>query len=231
MTVRKKDITGQKFGSLTAISHDHVGSNHQAFWQYHCACGKLHIARANTVAHASRKGDPELPSCGCVEMARKTRHGFRQAKKTHPAYRVWRGMLSRCYDPNTPGFRWYGAVGVTVCDEWRTDPEAFIRWSLGSGWSKGLHIDKDILCDAKGIHPHTYSPETCQWVSAKVNVGHATNRTNHGKHPNVKLSQEQVDDILHLYQNQHKTGVELAAQYGVANTTVYRILKLAKEAA
>lgn len=230
MAGKKKDITGQTFGSLTAIAFDHMGSNHMSFWQYRCKCGNLHIARANTIAHQSKKGDPEIPSCGCVELARKTRHGFRKAKDTHPAYRAYRGMMSRCYDTNCPEYGWYGAKGVTVCDEWKENPEAFVRWSLENGWAKGLHIDKDILSEAKGIHPHIYSPETCQWVDARKNVGFATNRSNYGKHPNVKLSQEQVDEILAAYKSGHAKGPELARHYGVDHSTIYRLIKLAEGA-
>ena len=231
MAGKKKDITGQTFGSLTAIAFDHMGTNHMSFWQYRCKCGNTHIARANTIAHQSRKGDPEIPSCGCVELARKTKHGFRKANNTHPAYRAYRGMMSRCYDPNCPEYGWYGAIGVTVCDGWKGNPEAFVKWSLENGWAKGLHIDKDILSDAKGIHPHIYSPETCQWVDARTNVGFATNRSNYGKHPNVKLSQEQVDEILAAYHSGQANGPELARQYGVDHSTIYRLIKLAEGAA
>ena len=231
MAGKKKDITGQTFGSLTAIAFDHMGANHMSFWQYRCKCGNTHIARANTIAHQTKKGDPEIPSCGCVELARKTKHGFRKAKDTHPAYRAYRGMMSRCYDTNCPDYRWYGALGVTVCDEWKDNPEAFVKWSLENGWAKGLHIDKDILSNAKGIHPHIYSPETCQWVDARTNVGFATNRSNYGKHPNVKLSQEQVDEILIAYKSGHAKGPELARHYGVNTSTIYRLIKLAEEAA
>ena len=34
---------------------------------------------------------------------------------------IWKGMLSRCNDPNQPNFKSYGARGATVCDRW--DPK------------------------------------------------------------------------------------------------------------
>lgn len=232
MAVRIKDISGIRFGSLTAVEYSHSNKNGLAFWVYRCVCGKEHTARANTVTYDSqRKGDPELPSCGCVELKRKTKHGFRKVKNTHPAYRAYRGMMSRCYNPNDQGYEWYGAVGVGVCDQWKDNPEAFVQWSIENGWAKGLHIDKDILCKAKGICPHIYSPETCQWVPAKTNVGAATNRTNYGKHPNVRLSQEEVDELLHKYFSGEQTNQsELARQYGLKNpSSVGRLIKLERE--
>lgn len=231
---RTKDITGIKFGSLTALSFSHLG-NRQAYWNYRCDCGVELITRANTITYLTKKHKlkPQFPSCGCMELAQKTKHGFRKLKDTHPAYRSYRGIMSRCYDTNDTNYKWYGAVGVTICDAWKDNPEAFVKWSIENGWSKGLHIDKDILCDAQGIHPHMYSPKTCQWVTAKVNVGYATNRNNFGKHPNVKLSQESVDEILHLYNSGKITNQsELARMFGVQSpSSIGRLVRLDKEAA
>ena len=231
---RTKDITGIKFGSLTALSFSHTG-NRQAYWNYSCVCGGTVVLRANTISYQAKKHKikPQFPSCGCMELAQKTKHGFRKLKDTHPAYRSYRGIMTRCYDKNDTNYKWYGAVGVTICDEWKDNPESFVKWSIENGWSKGLHIDKDILCDAQGIHPHVYSPQTCQWVTAKVNVGYATNRNNFGKHPNVKLSQESVDEILHLYNSGKITNQsELARMFGVQSpSSIGRLVRLDKEAA
>lgn len=228
---RIKDITGQTFGSLTAIRFVEV-KNRMAYWEYQCTCGKLHVARANTVTHQfTRKNDPELPSCGCVELARKTKHGYRKAKDTHPAYKAFRGMVNRCNNPNVPEYKWYGAVGVTVCDEWIKNPQAFVEWAISNGFQQGLHIDKDILCDKLNIHPHVYSPQTCQWVTAKVNVGYATNRNNFGKHPNVRLSHSQVAEIVHKYFVNGAFVQDLAIEYGVSASGIYPLIRAAKRAA
>lgn len=227
---RVKDITNQTFGSLTAVGFSHK-RNGMAYWVYQCICGKEHTARANTITHqANTKDDPQLPSCGCVELARKTKHGFRKAKDTHPAYRAYRGILNRCYNKNNSGYQWYGAVGVTVCDEWLNNPEAFVKWSISNGWQPDLHIDKDILCEKLGIHPHVYSPETCQWVTAKDNVGFATNRDNFGKHPNIKLSHQDVESLLDLYFSGKVTNKsELSRMFGLSSpSSAARLIQIAE---
>lgn len=227
---RIKDITNQQFGSLTAVSLSHKGANSLAYWNYRCKCGKTHVARANTVAYVAKKAllnnDIEIPSCGCVELSRKTRHGFRKAKDTHPAYRMYKGMMDRCYNPNVSSYKWYGAKGVTVCDEWRNNPAAFVRWAIETGYQPGLHIDKDIKSDALGLDNKEYSPATCQWVTAKENVGYATDRRNYGRHPNVKLSDEQVAEILRLYNEEGLTGTHIAKLYELNSASVYRLIKL-----
>ena len=135
--------------------------------------------------------------------------------------------MSRCYNPNAKDYKRYGALGVTVADCWKDNPEAFVKWSLENGWAKNLHIDKDIKCKAMGIYPHIYSPDTCTWTTAKLNIAEATNRTNYGKHPNVKLSQEEVDEILHLYFSGEVTNQsELARMYGVYPSSIGRLIRL-----
>lgn len=222
---RSKDLTGQTFGSLTAIKPTkQVRTSY--YWQFLCRCGNLHEARGNTVTYIAKKGDKLLPSCGCEELKRKTKHGYRKATNTHPTYRTYRGMLDRCYNPKSTSYQWYGALGVTVCEEWLENPKAFIEWSLENGWEKYLHIDKDILCKEKGINPPIYSPDTCKWVTAKKNVGFATNRTNYGSHPNVRLSQSEVDEILERYNQEDISQSELGRQYGVTSSSISRLVRL-----
>lgn len=67
-------------------------------------------------------------------------------------------MRRRCYDPAFIVYRYYGARGVTVCDEWRTDFEMFQKWAFESGWRRGLTLDR-IDCQ------RGYEPSNCRWVT------------------------------------------------------------------
>jgi hypothetical protein len=40
------------------------------------------------------------------------------APSVHPLYHIWKGMLARCEDPGIPGYAYYGAKGITVCERW-----------------------------------------------------------------------------------------------------------------
>ena len=130
MVGKYKDISGQVFGSLRALKPTHRNNAGLLFWDYECVCGKIHNARANTITYEAKKGRPGLPSCGCEELRRKTKHGFRKVKNTHPAYRAYRGMMTRCYNKNDSGYEWYGAVGVTICDEWKNDFMSLFHYYL-----------------------------------------------------------------------------------------------------
>lgn len=220
-----KDITNQVFGSLTAIKPMY-SKNHMWYWKFKCKCGKEIICRANTITYVAKHSKkPQFPSCGCEELKQKTKHGFRTVKNTHPLYRIYRGMITRCYDPNCPEYKLYGAKGVRVCDEWLNHPEEFCKWGLQNGWFKRSHLDKDILSDKLNIHPHIYSPQTCQFVSCKTNVGYATNRDNYGKHPNIKLSHEEVCQLLDL-RSKGMSGPKLAKMFNINPSSVYKIIRL-----
>jgi hypothetical protein len=41
-------------------------------------------------------------------------------------YRAWRGMKTRCTNPNRPDWKNYGGRGITVCDRWVNSFETFL---------------------------------------------------------------------------------------------------------
>lgn len=231
LSKRAKDLTGQRFGSLVAIKPSHTGHKNTVFWYFKCDCGNDHVARGNTVAHCASKANNAMePSCGCYNLTTVTKHGYRRKAVTHPAYKSWNAMKNRCYNPKDPSYKWYGAKGVTVCDEWLDDPAKFVEWSVANEWEKGLHIDKDIKCSELGISPGIYSPETCQWVTAKTNVGYATNRDNHGSHPNVKLSHQQLTEFFDSYFNSDKPNIaEICRNAGISYSWGYQMIRNERE--
>lgn len=58
-----------------------------------------------------------------------------------PLYNVWKTMRQRCRNINSTDYKWYGAVGIDICDEWE-DFREFRDWSLKNGYSIGLTIDR-----------------------------------------------------------------------------------------
>jgi hypothetical protein len=70
-------------------------------------------------------------------------------------------MKNRCNNPNTWAYDFYGANGVTVCDDWNDDPKAFYDWAVSHGYADNLTLDR--IDGTKG-----YFPENCRWVDRKV---------------------------------------------------------------
>ena len=72
-------------------------------------------------------------------------------------------------------YPYYGARGITVCDQWRNNADDYIDWALRNGKKKagGTQVDR---IDNDG----PYSPENCRVTTSIVN---ANNKSN-----NVKLT-------------------------------------------
>ena len=67
-----------------------------------------------------------------------------------------------CHKKEYYAYKWYGARGIKVCDEWVNNVSAFIEWSLANGYKKGLSLDR---IDNDG----DYKPSNCQWISLAEN--------------------------------------------------------------
>jgi hypothetical protein len=113
------DLTGQVFGRLTVVArHTENTPSGQARWVCRCSCGGSSVSRGQEL----RSG--KTNSCGCLRAESiagigrtvNRRHGMRN----DPIYVVWRGMMARCENANSPAFKTYGGRGITVCDEWHS---------------------------------------------------------------------------------------------------------------
>lgn len=80
----------------------------------------------------------------------------------------WENILDRCYNPNNSSYSYYGANGVTVCDEWLNFSN-FKIWFLENYWeceNERIVIDKDILVP----NNKTYAPDKCICMPLTFNV-------------------------------------------------------------
>lgn len=75
-------------------------------------------------------------------------------------HQTWRNMIWRCYREEHCSYKYYGARGIVVCDEWLNDFLTFYDWAFANGYSDGLTIDR---IDVNG----NYEPSNCRWVTQK----------------------------------------------------------------
>ena len=91
-------------------------------------------------------------------------------------YYVWRGMFERCYDKNYQmQKRTY--IGCSVSILWYNF-QKFGEW-FEENYKEGFVLDKDILVKGNKI----YSPETCCFVPAEINIIFTSRKQCRGVYP------------------------------------------------
>ena len=202
-------VAGMRFGRLTALEYapilDAKGRVKRAAWKCKCDCGN------ETIVATSHLRSGHTQSCGCYG-----RESFKTVNITHgathtPLYRIWAAMKRRCYTPSVPAYKYYGAKGVRVCDEWRENYAAFAKWARENGYKEhaGLSIDR---IDSNG----NYEPQNCRIISL------FENRSRAHKMPAAKEL-----EIETLYK-QGIRGAEIIRRTGLSAPTVYQRLKALK---
>lgn len=84
-------------------------------------------------------------------------------KSTSKAYKTWKHMLTRCYDPKYHATR-PTYKGCSVCTEWHNF-QVFAKW-FEDNYIEGYHLDKDSI--TKGNKE--YSPSNCVFLSQAENT-------------------------------------------------------------
>lgn len=77
-------------------------------------------------------------------------------------WQCWYQMIYRCYSPKSTNYKIYGARGITVCDEWKHDYNAFKEWALSNGYADNLVCDRIDSKDG-------YKPDNCRWITKSEN--------------------------------------------------------------
>lgn len=151
-------MTGEKCGRLTVISREKSDARGEARWLCRCDCGN------ETTVLGSHLRSGRVVSCGCY--ARETasllcKNTPRSGNLKHGGtgsrlYGIWANMKTRCFNQNNRAFKWYGAVGVTMCTEWLSF-ENFSKWAAEAGYRDDLTIER--------INPFgDYCPQNCAWI-------------------------------------------------------------------
>ena len=192
---KRCSMIGQKFGHLLVLEEAPRNSSGKIRWLCQCDCGNTRIV----IGSLLRTG--HVISCGCIKSSKQR------------LYQIWADIKQRCYNENCKAYRFYGAKGITLCDEWH-DFSVFKEWALSSGYADSLTIDR---IDNK----NNYCPSNCRWLSRKENSMEGLNNYFKSSLSSGKFSS--LDDILYVLLHPEMSSKELAAHIHKCKNTVNNI--------
>ncbi len=155
------DITGQRFGRLTAVRPHYTNKRGTVVWEFKCGCGNLVHKPVNKRNQDANVG---CHTCYLKYLSDRTKvHGYSNKTKE---YRAWIHIKSRCYNPNVSCYVHYGAKGVTLCDEWLGSFPAFLA-HIGPAPSAKHSVDR--IDNSRG-----YEPGNVRWATTKEQANNKT---------------------------------------------------------
>lgn len=104
-------------------------------------------------------------------------------------YEIWKGAKRRCTSPSCKDYPDYGGRGITMCNAWLEDFDAFWDWAWDHGYNPELSLER-VDVD-KG-----YCPENCRWAS---DLEQKLNRQDTGKiYRAIRLRAKSMRALLEL---------------------------------
>lgn len=162
MKRKKIDIIGKKFGKLTIIDGAYI-KDYRVYLRCKCDCGNEKIILRENITRGLTK------SCGCYKKTNSLDIKYPNYTRL---WNVWYGIKRRCYCDKENSYRFYGAKGITICNEWKNDFMAFYKWAIENGYKYGKNIPR-LTIERINVYGN-YEPNNCCWKTYKEQMLNTT---------------------------------------------------------
>lgn len=149
---------------LKILNLDHIDSNYRKYFKViFLDTGYIDVFRSDTIKQGAVRDNLTPNKLG-------GKLGYASSKgKNKRFYKVWYGILSRCYNKKDKHYKEYGLKGVYVCERWKRfdyfleDIVNCENFNLDLFNEGKIFMDKDIKTE--GLDKKYYSKETVVFLS------------------------------------------------------------------
>ena len=161
------DLKNKRFANLVVIECVGRDKHGNALWNCRCDCGNEKVIRRGVLLSGKAK------SCGCMHREASIKAHTIHGKYKSKIYSTWHGMKDRCCNENTKYYKFYGGRGITVCDEWKDNFQAFYDYvsQLSHYGEEGYTLDR---INNEG----NYEPGNVRWATKKEQASNRRRRQN-----------------------------------------------------
>lgn len=205
---------GERFGYLIvkSVSRRKINKYYESFFVVECDCGITKEIRSGSV----KRGNTNNKSCGCKIGETRSKFATTHGMSNSRLYRIYTNMKTRCLNDKCKFYPRYGGRGISIHEDWLNNFESFMRWSLESGYSSELTIER-INNDGN------YDPDNCTWIPMSEQHKNKTHNKNRGeKSSTSKLKESDIREIRFFIEKGY-TMLEIGGLYGVSGATVCNI--------